>query len=107
MDNSEFVIVFSSAGSQIEASSIADVLLEKKLAACVSVIPGVTSYFIWKDKKETSFEVLMIIKSQRDKFAELKDTIIEMHSYEVPEILMVPLDGGSEKYMSWMKLEMK
>ncbi len=103
MDNSDFVMVFSSAGSQIEANHIAETLIEKKLAACVSILPGVTSHYCWKDKRESSYEVTIIIKSLRSKFEDLKKEIIELHSFEVPEILMVPVLDGSKDYLSWLK----
>lgn len=106
MSDSEFVIVFSSAGSQIEANNIAEALIEKKLAACVSILPGVTSHYCWNDKKEASFEVRVVIKTERSKFEQIKETIMEQHSFEVPEILMVPVIGGSEDYLNWMKAEM-
>jgi len=103
MDNSDFVMVFSSAGSQIEANHIAETLINKKLAACVSILPGVTSHYCWKGKKESSYEVSIIIKSVKDKFEELKKEIIELHSFEVPEILMLPVVDGNEDYLSWLK----
>ena len=103
MDNSDFVMVFSSAGSQIEANHIAETLIEKKLAACVSILPGVTSHYCWKDKRESSYEVTIIIKSHRSKFEDLKKEIIDRHSFEVPEILMVPVLDGSKDYLSWLK----
>jgi len=106
MSDSDFVIVFSSAGSQIEANNIAEVLIEKKLAACVSILPGVTSHYCWNDKKETSFEVRVVIKTERSKFEQIKETIMDQHSFEVPEILMVPVIGGSEDYLNWMKAEL-
>ena len=103
MDNSEFVMVFSSAGSQIEANNIAETVIEKKLAACVSILPGVTSHYCWQDKRESSYEVTIMIKTARKKFSELKKEIIELHSFEVPEILMIPILDGNEKYLDWMK----
>jgi len=106
MSDSEFVIVFSSAGSQIEANNIAEVLIEKKLAACVSILPGVTSHYCWNAKKETSFEVSVVKKTERSKFEQIKETIISKHSFEVPEILMVPVIAGSEDYLNWMKAEL-
>ena len=103
MDNSEFIIVFSSAGSLIEANQIAENLITSKLAACVSIIPGVTSHYCWKEKRESSYEVVMLIKTLRKNFEALKDTIVELHSFEVPEVLMVPVAGGSEKYLNWVR----
>jgi len=103
MDDSEFVMVFSSAGSQIEASNIAEVLIEKKLAGCVSILPGVTSHYCWEHRKVVSFEVIIIIKTLRSKFEELRREIIDLHSYEVPEIAVVPVIDGSREYLDWLR----
>ncbi len=105
MDKPEFVTILSSAGSQIEASQIAQTLIDEDLAACISIVPGVTSLYTWKGKTESSFEVLMVIKALYQKFDQLKKKIVELHSYEVPEILMLPIIGGSERYLQWMRSE--
>jgi periplasmic divalent cation tolerance protein len=94
MENTEFIIVFSSAGSLIEANQIAENLITSKLAACVSIIPGVTSHYCWKEKRESSYEVVMMIKTLRKNF-------------ETPEVLMVPVAGGSERYLDWVKAVME
>lgn len=107
MDNTEFIIVFSSAGSLIEANHIAENLITSKLAACVSIIPGVTSHYCWKEKRESSYEVVMMIKALRKNFEVLKNSIIELHSFEVPEILMIPVEGGSEQYLDWVRASME
>ncbi len=103
MDNSEFIMVFSSAGSQIEASNIAEILIEKRLAGCVSILPGVTSHYCWEHKKVASFEVIIMIKTLRSKFEELRKEITDLHSYEVPEIIVVPVIDGSKNYLDWLK----
>jgi len=103
MDNSDFIIVLSSAGSLIEANQIAEMLITSQLAACVSIIPGVTSHYCWKERRESAYEVMMIIKALRKNFDALKDAIIDLHSFETPEILMLPVAGGSEKYLAWMQ----
>ncbi|MBD3382579.1 MAG: divalent cation tolerance protein CutA [candidate division Zixibacteria bacterium] len=104
MDNSEFILVFTSAGSQIEANKIAEVLIKKRLAACVSIFPGVTSHYCWNDRKEEAYEVMVMIKALRRNYQALEDEIREVNSYEEPEILMVPIAGGSDSYLKWMKL---
>jgi periplasmic divalent cation tolerance protein len=107
MENTEFIIVFSSAGSLIEANQIAENLITSKLAACVSLIPGVTSHYCWKEKRGSSYEVLMMIKTLRKKFDALKDTIVELHSFEAPEVLMVPVANGSEHYLDWIRVALE
>ena len=106
MSDSEFVVILSSAGSQIEANNIAEALIEQKLAACVSILPGITSHYCWNDKKEASFEVQVMIKTERSKFDKVKEIIISKHSFEVPEILMLPVLDGSPDYLNWMKAEL-
>ena len=103
METSEYAVVYSSAGSLIEANSIAEALIEKKLAACVSIFPGVTSHYLWEGKKESSYEVVMMIKIVKTNFEDVKKEIREIHSFEVPEILMLPIIGGSADYLDWMK----
>ena len=106
MSDSEFVVIMSSAGSQIEANNIAESLIEQNLAACVSILPGVTSHYCWNDKKEASFEVQIHIKTERSKFEQIKKIILSKHSFEVPEILMLPVLDGSTDYLNWMRAEL-
>jgi len=103
MEKADYVIIFSSAGSVVEANKIADILIEKQLAACVSIIPGVTSHFRWKGEKSSSFEVIMMIKCLRSNFRDICTEIKAVHTYEVPEILMLPVLGGSDDYLEWVR----
>jgi len=98
----EPVIVLITASSQEEAERIATALVEEMLAACVNVIPSVTSIYRWEGKVERAEEWLLVAKSRSDVMGELVQRVQLLHSYEVPEILVLPLAGGSEAYLRWL-----
>jgi len=97
------IMVFMTAGSADEAHRLADMLLDKRLAACVQIMREMTSVFRWQGKVETQREVLLIAKTLSSKFAELEREVVELHSYETPEIIAVPLSAGSGPYLEWLK----
>ncbi|MFN4219155.1 MAG: divalent-cation tolerance protein CutA, partial [Candidatus Bipolaricaulia bacterium] len=85
-----------------EAERIAQALLEKRLAACVQIVGPLASLYWWQGKIERSEEWLCIAKSERALFKQIEETIRALHSYEVPEILAVPIVVGSESYLQWL-----
>ena len=95
-------IVFTTAGSQEEARKIAHALVERRLAACVNIVPQIESVYRWQEKVETATEWLLIIKTQAELFARVRDAIKELHSYELPECVMVEVGGGSDAYLGWI-----
>ena len=95
-------IVLTTAGSQDEARKIAHALVERKLAACVNIIPQVESIYRWQGKVESATEWLLIVKTQSSAFAQVGDAIRELHSYELPECLMLEISDGSTDYLSWI-----
>jgi periplasmic divalent cation tolerance protein len=95
-------IVLTTAGSRDEARRIAEALVDRKLAACVNVISGVLSIYRWKDKREEAEESLLVIKTTGAAFAQVRDAIKEMHSYELPECICLAIDDGSEPYLRWL-----
>ena len=99
------IVVLCTCGSAEEADRIATGLVEARVAACVSVVPGVTSVYRWKDALERSPEWLLIIKSRRGLFEGLRAGIEKLHSYEVPEIVAVPVVEGAEAYLAWIDKE--
>lgn len=101
------IVVLSTCASQADAERISKALVEARLAACVSLIPGVHSCYRWQGAVETSDEVLMLIKTSRELFAELKLAIEKMHPYEVPEILALPVVEGAENYLNWMAANLR
>jgi periplasmic divalent cation tolerance protein len=101
------IVVMSTCETREEAGRIASALMEKRLAACVNILPGVESVYRWKGKVETAQEFLLIIKTSRARFAELEALIGKVHSYEVPEVIALPIVAGGEGYLAWMDRELK
>ncbi len=97
-----YIIVFVTTPNPVEAENISKKIIEKKLAACVSIIRDITSIYTWKSGIERASECLLIIKTLEEKYSELEKTIIENHSYEIPEIISVKVHAGSEKYLNWI-----
>jgi periplasmic divalent cation tolerance protein len=91
------------AGNKQEAAKIVHTLLEEKLIACGNIIENVSSMFWWQNKIEEEKEVLVVMKSQQSLFKQLSKRIEELHSYDVPEILALPIVDGSQAYLNWMK----
>ena len=85
-----------------EAEQIAQTLLQRRLAACVNIIPEVHSRFWWEEKIEHCDETLMIIKSKGEVFDELVESVRAIHSYKTPEILAVPIHHGFTEYLAWI-----
>jgi periplasmic divalent cation tolerance protein len=100
------IVVLCTCESKDEARRIARALIEKRLAACVNLLPPVSSIYHWKGAVEEGEETLMIIKSARPLFEKLRSEIARLHSYEVPEIVALPIVDGSESYLEWMDREL-
>ena len=100
------IVVLTNCGSADEAAKIARALVEKKLAACVNVMPAVRSFYRWKGAIEDEQESLLVIKSSRALFNDLRVEIEKLHSYEVPEVIAVPIVDGSEGYLEWLDREL-
>ncbi|MBL7171128.1 MAG: divalent-cation tolerance protein CutA [Candidatus Omnitrophica bacterium] len=97
------IVVFITASTDEEAKGIADKLLDQKKAACVNIIPKIDSHFWWQGKKEKSREVLLIVKSRGSLLDDIISLVKEAHSYEVPEIIAIPIVGGNQGYLNWIK----
>ena len=97
------IIVLSTVGSTKEATRIAKVIVEEKLAACVNIIPGVTSLFYWEGKICQEKEVILLIKTNEVQLNKIINKIKYMHSYDLPEILYFRITGGEKKYLQWVK----
>lgn len=100
------IVVLSTCDSEDEAVRIARHLVDHHLAACVNIVPGARSVYRWKDKIEDSQELLLVIKSRRDLFDALRVEIEKIHSYEVPEIVALPIIDVSEGYRAWLDHEL-
>ena len=99
---SEFVVALSTAPDEATAARIAETLVERRLAACVNVVVGVRSTYRWKGEVRRDDEVLLVIKTTRAEIAALKAAFPEVHPYEVPELVVLPVAGGSEAYLRWV-----
>jgi len=95
-------IVLSTAGSREEAERIATALMERRLAACVNMVPQLRSIYRWEGKVEQAEEVLLIIKTSADRFPSVRDAVESLHSYDVPECVCLTVEDGSEKYLKWI-----
>jgi len=100
------IVVLTTCASDEEAARIARAVVEKRLAACVSVMPAVRSFYRWKGAIEDDQESLMVIKSSRALFDQLRVEIEKLHSYELPEVIAVPIVDGSEGYLEWLDREL-
>jgi len=96
-------IVLSTAGSEQEAHKIAHSLVKRRLAACVNILPRVQSIYRWKGEIESAQEWLLLIKTRADKFPAVRDAIGEVHSYEVPECIVLEIEDGSLPYLQWLE----
>jgi len=95
-------IVLTTAASQEEAKKIAHALVERRLAACVNIVPQIESIYRWQQKIETATEWLLLIKTQAESFERIRAAIKELHSYELPECVMLEVAAGSSEYLNWI-----
>jgi len=100
------IVVLSSCDSEQQASLIARHLVEKRVAACVNIVNGMRSVYRWQGKIEDTPEILLVIKSRRDLLPALRAEIGKLHSYEVPELIAIPIVDGSEAYLGWLDREL-
>jgi periplasmic divalent cation tolerance protein len=101
-DKEPFLIVFVTASSEEEASKIGHALVEERLAGCVNIIKDIRSIYTWKGKTEDSIESLLIIKTRGCSYPALEKKVKELHSYDVPEVIALPLERGSKAYLDWL-----
>jgi len=99
----DYIIVLVTTGTKGEAEKIVQHLLNEKLIACANIIGPIQSYFRWSGKIEKADECLVLMKSRIDLFEKLAEAVKAMHSYEVPEILALPVVEGSRAYLDWMQ----
>jgi periplasmic divalent cation tolerance protein len=97
-----YIVVLITAKDVAEARKIARALIAKKCAACVNIIPRIESVYRWKGKVESGKESLLVAKTAQSKFSLLVKTVQSAHSYELPEIIAVPLAAGEKNYLEWI-----
>lgn len=97
------IVVLVTTASEEEAARIGRAAVEAQLAACANVLPGIRSIFRWEGKVSDERESLLLLKSRSDLFQELAATVKKLHSYEVPEIIALPISAGSPDYLDWLR----
>ena len=100
----EAVVVLVTAPTAEGAAEIARAVVEEKLAACGNVIPAIRSIYRWEGKVQDDAEALLVLKTERKRFRELCDRIVALHPYDVPEVLALPVEAGSDRYLDWLSL---
>ena len=98
----ETQIVLCTVPDEAAARRIASALVGERLAACVNIVPGITSVYRWKDTIENAAELLLIIKTNMGVYTRLQDRIHALHPYELPEIIAVSIDSGLPDYLAWI-----
>jgi periplasmic divalent cation tolerance protein len=101
------ILVLTTASSNDEARRIGRALVERLLAACVNIVPQVGSIYRWEGEIEEAEEWLLIVKTTREAFERLREAILELHSYELPECIAISIDQGSVEYLSWIGQSVK
>ena len=99
---SDKLVIFVSCEGKEQAEKIAGALVEERLAACVNVLPGISSCYVWEGKLTWTLEAVLMIKSTREAFEALEKRVRELHTYKVPEIIGVSVELGSQKYLQWV-----
>jgi periplasmic divalent cation tolerance protein len=96
------VIALSTVGSAEEADRLARALVERRLAACVNVVPGVVSHYRWQGELQRDEERLLVIKTRAERIEALRDALRELHPYELPELVAFEISAGSPEYLKWL-----
>jgi periplasmic divalent cation tolerance protein len=102
-----YLVALCTVGKAEDAHAIARMLVEKRLAACVNVVGGVSSHYRWKGAMEIGEEWLLVMKTSQDRFEALRQAIVSAHSYEVPEIIALPIIAGHPPYLDWIAESLK
>lgn len=106
-DATKVRIALTTAGSMDEAQELANALVERRLAACVNIIPNLTSIYRWQGAIEETSEILLLMKTTAEQLAAVEAALRELHSYEVPEFLAFNVESGSQPYLDWLLSSVK
>jgi periplasmic divalent cation tolerance protein len=101
------LLVFTTLPSADKAAELAKLLVEERLAACANLLPAIRSIYRWQGKLQDENEVLLLLKTRAEHLERLKLRILELHPYEVPEVLAVPVESGYQPYLEWLAGETK
>ena len=99
---SDRVVALSTAGTAEDAERIARALVERRLAACVNVVPGVVSVYRWKGEVCRDEERLLVIKTRAERLPALREALVGLHPYELPELVALPIEAGHGPYLAWL-----
>lgn len=99
----EYLLVLTTCASEDQAAQIAEALIKANAAACCNIVKDVRSLYIWRDKLEDDQEVLLLTKTTVSAFPKVREMIKNLHSYDVPEIIALPIVDGSTDYLDWIK----
>ena len=105
MQQPSYIVVLITTKDAEEAQKIAKALLKRRQAACVNIVPEVDSHFWWQDKLDSGQESLLIVKTKESLLPDIIKLVKKIHSYDVPEIIALPIVGGSEEYLDWIDRE--
>ena len=98
----ERVVAFSTVAKAADAERIARVLVERRLAACVNVVPGVVSLYRWKGEVRRDEELLLVIKTREERLPAMREALVALHPYEVPELVALAIESGHPPYLDWL-----
>jgi periplasmic divalent cation tolerance protein len=101
------IVILSTCATEVEAEKLARILLDQRLAACVNVIPRIRSYYRWQGAIESADECLLVVKSSRELFSSIAAVLEKEHSYEVPELLALPVVEGATNYLNWLMANLR
>jgi periplasmic divalent cation tolerance protein len=96
------LVALSTVADEKDAERLARVLVERRLAACVNVLPGLVSFYRWEGEVKRDEERLLVIKTRADRFEDLRSALAELHPYEVPELVALPAAAGLRPYLDWL-----
>jgi periplasmic divalent cation tolerance protein len=99
---SDYCFVLSTVATMEDGERLARTLVERRLAACVNVLPGMTSFYRWEGKVQKDEERLLLIKTRADRYEDLRTALLDMHPYELPEVIALDVAAGHAPYLSWL-----
>lgn len=105
MTLADALVVLVTAPSAAKAAELGRAVVSERLAACASVVPAIRSIYWWEGKVQDEPEVLIILKTTRARFEALRDRVLALHPYQVPEVIALPVEAGSERYLEWIGRE--
>ena len=107
MEESAYIVLFITTATAEEAERISKALLNQRKVACVNIVPRVSSLFWWQDKLDSAQESLLLVKTKASLLDEIVRLVKELHSYDIPEIIALPIVGGNQDYLEWIGKEVK